>query len=150
MIRADRVLLPDRGLADAGAFAVGVWPGCRRSGSIGTVAVMSDDGSDDPGAHGESHAMVYDQIYADAFRTTDAVRFLANATKGGPLLDLGVGTGRLAIPLAAAAVDVHGLDASPAMLAELRSRQGGDKIAVFEADVIAFTLAERDQVTCAR
>ncbi len=100
----------------------------------------------DPAAYGETHAGVYDQIYADAFRTHDAVEFLTAAADGGPVLDLGVGTGRLAIPLTAAGVGVHGLDASPAMLAELRSRTGSDNITVIEADMAAFALPDRYQV----
>ncbi len=90
--------------------------------------------------------MVYDQIYAAAFRTADAVEFLAAAAGPGLLLDLGVGTGRLAIPLAGAGVAVHGLDASRAMLTELRSRPGGDNVTLFEADMAAFALADRYEV----
>ena len=57
--------------------------------------------------------------------TVAALRELAGA---GPVLELGVGTGRLALPLAAAGVEVHGLDASEAMLARLRAKPGGDAV----------------------
>lgn len=107
---------------------------------------MTDDLSYDPTAYGEGHACVYDQIYADAFRTGDAVQFLTSAAGDGLLLDLGVGTGRLAIPLAAAGVAVHGLDASPAMLAELRSRSGANAVGAFEADMTDFMRTDRYQV----
>ncbi len=89
---------------------------------------------------------MYDQIYGSAFRTADTLAFLTAAAGDGPLLDLGVGTGRLALPLAAAGVAVHGVDASPAMLAQLRSRPGGDAIETFEADMAGFSLDERYRV----
>ncbi|MER3418842.1 MAG: class I SAM-dependent methyltransferase, partial [Chloroflexota bacterium] len=47
------------------------------------------------------------------------------ARSGGPILELGVGSGRLAIPLAAAGYDVVGIDTDPAMLARARLRTAG-------------------------
>lgn len=50
------------------------------------------------------------------------------AEVGGPVLELGVGTGRLAIPLAARGLEVHGVDASAAMLRRLAARPGGERV----------------------
>jgi SAM-dependent methyltransferase len=63
-----------------------------------------------------------------------AVRFLAEQAGPGPALELGVGTGRLAIPLSRRGVRVHGIDLSPDMVAELRAKPGGDAIAVTVGD----------------
>ena len=76
-----------------------------------------------------------------------AVAFLAEPARGGPVLELGVGTGRLALPLTARGIQVHGIELSPAMVAEMRKKQGGDDIAVTIGDMATaqvestFTLA---------
>ncbi|MDQ3805853.1 MAG: class I SAM-dependent methyltransferase, partial [Acidobacteriota bacterium] len=49
-------------------------------------------------------------------------------------LELGVGTGRVALPLRERGVEVHGIDASPAMVERLRAKPGGDRIAVTLGD----------------
>ena len=59
------------------------------------------------------------------------------------MLELGIGTGRVALPLAALGVEVHGIDASPAMIEKLRSKAGGSHIAVTMGDFSAVTLDER-------
>jgi SAM-dependent methyltransferase len=53
---------------------------------------------------------------------------------GGGALELGIGTGRIALPLAARGVRVHGIDLSPDMVAELRSKPGGEEIPVTIGD----------------
>lgn len=58
------------------------------------------------------------------------VAFLKQLAKEGPALELAIGTGRIALPLAAQGVQVDGIDISPAMLAKLKSKPGGDKIQV--------------------
>ena len=60
---------------------------------------------------------------------------LAALAGGGPVLELGVGSGRLALPLAARGVEVHGIDASEAMLARLRAKPGGDAIHLTHGDM---------------
>ena len=70
----------------------------------------------DPGTYGRSFAEVYDAWYASTFDTEAAVTALIGMAHGGPVLELGVGTGRLAIPLARAGLPVVGLDASSEML----------------------------------
>ncbi len=48
----------------------------------------------------------------------------------GPVLELGIGTGRIALPLVQRGIEVHGVDASEAMVAKLREKPGGDRIKV--------------------
>ncbi len=62
------------------------------------------------------------------------VDFLAGLARGGPALELGIGTGRIALPLAARGVAVHGIDLSRAMVARLRQKPGGDAIPVTIGD----------------
>ena len=64
----------------------------------------------------------------------ETVAFLEQLAKGGPALELAVGTGRIALPLAARGVQVDGIDFSPAMIARLRSKPGGTQIAVTMGD----------------
>lgn len=62
------------------------------------------------------------------------VEFLAEVARGGAALELGVGTGRIAIPLARRGVPVHGIDLSEAMVARLREKQGAETIGVTIGD----------------
>ena len=61
---------------------------------------------------------------------TEAVDFLARLADGGPALELGIGTGRIALPLAARGVRVDGIDFSEAMIGRLREKPGGEGIDV--------------------
>lgn len=78
--------------------------------------------------YGEHLAEVYDQWFGDY--DSAAIDMLAELAQGGPALELGIGTGRIALPLAAKGVEVRGIDGAPAMVAKLRARPGGDAIAV--------------------
>jgi SAM-dependent methyltransferase len=82
--------------------------------------------------YGERIAPVYDEWYGQAqFLDTDAaVTFLVELAGRGPVLELAIGTGRVALPLAALRLDVHGIDSSEAMVAKLREKPGGDAIPV--------------------
>ena len=79
----------------------------------------------EPDSYGEAFADVYDRWYG---RVTDSdacaarLRALVDELGGGPLLELGVGTGRLALPLSRRGVEVTGLDASAAMLERLAAK----------------------------
>jgi hypothetical protein len=72
------------------------------------------------------------EIYDDAARgdEADAVAFLQEAAAGRRALELAIGTGRIGLPLSAAGVAVDGIDLSEPMIAKLRSKPGGDAIAV--------------------
>src|SRR5918992_4105699 len=65
---------------------------------------------------------------------TAAVGFLEKLADRGSALELAVGTGRIALPLAARGIRVDGVDISPAMVARLRAKPGGDEIAVMVGD----------------
>lgn len=86
---------------------------------------------------------MYDRIYGARFAPEAAVEALAHAAGAGRVLELGVGTGRLAIPLAGLGVAVDGIEASTAMIARLRSEPGGDRVGVFQADLDGFELPIR-------
>lgn len=76
------------------------------------------------------------ETYDDELRGDEAaaVEFLQELANGGPVLELAIGTGRIALPLAALGVRVDGIDISPAMVARLRAKQGGDQISVTMGD----------------
>src|SRR5215210_8857888 len=63
-----------------------------------------------------------------------AVAFLGKLAGGGPALELAVGTGRIALPLAARGILVDGIDISPAMVEQLRTKSGGDRISATIGD----------------
>jgi SAM-dependent methyltransferase len=92
---------------------------------------------DDPdGYFGERVAATYDES-TEGFGpgAVDAtVDFLAELADGGRALELGIGTGRIALPLARRGVPVHGIDLSRAMVARLRGKPGGDAIGVTIGD----------------
>lgn len=85
----------------------------------------------------EPVAATYDVDEAEMFepavleRTVDVLASLAD---GGPVLELGIGTGRVALPLAARGLDVHGIDLSSAMLQRLAAKPGGAGIGVTVGD----------------
>jgi SAM-dependent methyltransferase len=79
----------------------------------------------------------FDERYAylaDPAVVDPIVTFLAELARGGAALELGIGTGRIALPLAERGVQVHGIDLSEAMVARLRAKPGGDKIGVTVGD----------------
>ena len=82
-----------------------------------------------PKTYGDRIADVYDGFYT-ALDTEGAVETLAQLAGEGPVLELAIGTGRLALPLAERGLEVHGIDASEAMVAKLRAKPGGDRIPV--------------------
>jgi SAM-dependent methyltransferase len=83
-------------------------------------------------------ADVYDDWYAgDDTTATNAVTALRLLAGAGPVLELGAGTGRLAIPLAASGLEVHALDASAAMLRRLQVKPGGTAVTLHVGDMAA-------------
>jgi SAM-dependent methyltransferase len=90
----------------------------------------------DASTYGDRFADVYDDWYGDLTdrdACVDLVVSLAGA--GGSILELGVGTGRLALPLAARGCAVTGLDASTAMLERLASKPGGERVRAVVGDM---------------
>jgi SAM-dependent methyltransferase len=86
---------------------------------------------------GEEVAARYDETLgemADPAVLERTVEFLVGHARGGAALEFGVGTGRIAIPLSAAGVSVHGLDLSAAMLARLRRKPGNERVEATQGD----------------
>jgi SAM-dependent methyltransferase len=99
----------------------------------------------DAGTYGRGFADVYDEWYGDVSdvdATVDGVAALASETGGDRVLELGVGTGRLAVPLAHRGLTVVGVDASREMLDQLRAKPGGGRVTAVEADIAALDDAE--------
>jgi SAM-dependent methyltransferase len=93
--------------------------------------------SDLPNYFGEQVAAHYDDDVARMFEaaTIDAtVDFLVALAGEGPALELGIGTGRIALPLAGRGITVAGIDLSEEMVAHLRAKPGGDGIEVAIGD----------------
>ena len=120
-----------------------------------------------PSTYGDRVADVYDRMPQVLGRDTErVVAALAGLAGRGPVLELGIGTGRLALPLAAGGLAVHGIDASEEMIKKLRAKPGGDRIPVaigdfadvaidgrFSLIFVAFNtffglLSQEDQVRC--
>jgi SAM-dependent methyltransferase len=120
-----------------------------------------------PSTYGDKLAEVYDDWYS-GLESSAAVECLAKLAGSGPVLELGIGTGRLALPLLGRGIEVHGIDASEAMVAKLRGKPGGERIPVtigdfadvgvkgeFSLIFVAFStffalLTQEDQVRCFR
>ena len=119
----------------------------------------------------ERVAARYDESSSEMFARENvepAVDFLAALAGNGRALELGIGTGRIALPLAGRGVEVHGIDVSRAMVARLREKPGGEEIPVSIGDFAttrvdgAFSLAylvfntinnlttQEEQVACFR
>ncbi|MBD0838012.1 class I SAM-dependent DNA methyltransferase [Streptomyces sp. TRM68416] len=93
---------------------------------------------DEDGYFGEKIAATYDTSESEMFHpdvVKATVDVLADLAGDGSALELAVGTGRIALPLAARGVPVHGIDMSRAMVARLRAKPGGDGIAVTIGDI---------------
>jgi SAM-dependent methyltransferase len=99
----------------------------------------------DASTYGDRFADVYDDWYGDvtdAAACTARVAELCEAAGGGPVLELGVGSGRLALPLVEHGLEVHGIDASAAMVERLRAKPGGDRVRVTLGDMADVALAD--------
>jgi SAM-dependent methyltransferase len=74
------------------------------------------------------------------------VAFLADCARGGDALEFGIGTGRIALPLARRGIRVHGIDLSEAMVARLRAKPGSEHIGVTIGDFATATVEGRFSV----
>jgi SAM-dependent methyltransferase len=96
----------------------------------------------DDGYFDERVAARYDESSAEMFDPAvvdPAVDFLAELAGSGRALELGIGTGRIALPLARRGVPVHGIELSNAMAARLRAKPGGEDIGVTIGDFATTT-----------
>jgi SAM-dependent methyltransferase len=97
----------------------------------------------DDGYFGEPVAARYDESAADMFDPAvvdPVVDFLAELAGRGRALELGIGTGRIAVPLARRGVPVHGIELSKAMAARLRAKPGAEDIGVTIGDFATTTV----------
>jgi len=97
----------------------------------------------DDGFFDERAAARYDESSAEHFApevVEPIVDRLAELAAGGRALEFGIGTGRIALPLAERGVPVAGIELSTAMAARLRSKPGGDEVAVTIGDVATTTV----------
>lgn len=87
-----------------------------------------------PGTFGELNAADYDALH-DPGTTEAAVALLADLAGSGRTLELAIGTGRVALPLAERGIAIEGVEASPEMVANLRAKPGGEGIPVAIGDM---------------
>ncbi len=98
---------------------------------------------------GERVAERYDESTADlsdAAAVDPVVDFLVDLCSEGTALELGIGTGRIALPLAQRGIRVHGIDLSEAMVAKLRAKPGASNIGVTVGDFATTTVEKRFSV----
>src|SRR4051794_28834786 len=88
---------------------------------------------EDPGQFGRQRSAGYDA--SDHPDPAPAVDFLAGLADGGPALELAIGTGRVALPLAARGLRVEGVEGAPEMVAKLRAKPGGADLPVVVGDL---------------
>jgi SAM-dependent methyltransferase len=94
----------------------------------------------------ERIAQLFDRLWADLFDPAvvdPAVDFLVDLAGTGAALELGIGTGRIALPLSRRGVRVHGIELSPHMVARLRAKPGADRIGVTIGDFASTTVNQR-------
>ena len=97
-----------------------------------------------PETYGDLFACVYDEWYGDdgnvaltIMGNPDVVaEKILSLAEGGPVLELGVGSGRLALPIAKRGLDVTGVDASEAMLDLLRAKPDSETVTLIKGDMI--------------
>lgn len=90
----------------------------------------------DDSTYGDAFADVYDDWYDDVSDVDATVRLVSRLAGGGTVLELGVGTGRLAIPLARSGCRVVGIDSSAAMLDVCARKCGESSIDLIRGDMV--------------
>ncbi len=113
--------------------------GGRAIGSFGAkrVEFVAHNGPVPKNYFDERIAKSYEAKWPEIFEPAvvdAAVSFLADLAGSGAALELGVGTGRIALPLSRRGVRVHGIELSPAMVAQMRTKPGADAIGVTIGD----------------
>jgi SAM-dependent methyltransferase len=90
----------------------------------------------DPASYGRDWAQVYDDFFrAQLPDEKDCIECLTTLVGRGPVLELGIGTGRIALPLARRHIQVHGIEGSPEMVTKLREKPGGKDLIVHIGDL---------------
>ena len=100
--------------------------------------------------YGDRIADVYDELHSNLSspdHVDPVVDVLAELAGDGRALELGVGTGRIALPLAARGIEVHGIDASETMLEKLRQKPGGRVIPVTLGDFVELEVEENSPLS---
>jgi SAM-dependent methyltransferase len=95
---------------------------------------MTEPRPNDPARDGDLMSEVYDEWHGEHPDTEATVEFLARLAGPGPVLELGPGTGRLALPLVERGVQVHGIEASPRMAERMRAKPGGERVRIMLGD----------------
>jgi SAM-dependent methyltransferase len=98
---------------------------------------------DDDGYFDERAAATYDEPSGEMFdaeAVDPVIDLLVEIAGSGRALELGIGTGRIALPLAQRGVPVHGIELSKAMVARLRAKPGGEDIGVTVGDFATTTV----------
>jgi len=96
-----------------------------------------------PATYGDRIAEFYDEQHAALAIDHPMIDRLTELAAAGPALELGIGTGRVALPLLSRGVAVHGIDASAAMVDRLRGKPGGAQIPVAIGDFADVPIAGR-------
>jgi SAM-dependent methyltransferase len=95
----------------------------------------------DEKTYGEKIAQVYDDLYSES--DPDSIKLLAELARGGPALELGIGSGRIALPLFDSGIAVQGIDASERMIGLLKSKPHGGEIEVINSSFASFKIEKR-------
>lgn len=93
--------------------------------------------------YGDEWSRLWQTHFSQRPDTDATVRFLAEIASGGDALELGIGSGRVAIPLLRHCRSVHGIDTSPGMLAQLEAKDGAEGIRARLADVTGSDYPDR-------
>jgi len=95
----------------------------------------------DESTYGEQIAEFYDEFYGEY--DPASIELLASLPGSGPALELGIGTGRIALPLYERGVHVEGIDASEAMVSKMRAKPKGAEIEVHSGSFAEFKIDKR-------
>lgn len=111
----------------------------------GTAEQSATNGATDydPGHYGRVVGESYDELYSSVPDTDLTVERLASWADGGRILEFGLGSGRLALPLAARGLEVHGIEGSVEMEALLRAKPGAEAIRTTLGNFADTDLGER-------
>jgi SAM-dependent methyltransferase len=114
-----------------GRFGARETPPLTRAARAVSPAAMSRYG---PSTYGDRAAARYDELFTHPSASEACIDLLAELAGKGPALELGIGTGRVALPLAARGVEIRGIDSSRRMVAKMRAKKGGRRIPVTFGD----------------